>query len=230
MLKATFSFAMQHGVCGLEIDAVAKSDRQAPSVELTFRVKESEDATFKDVHVGRLVGYTVWSEAPLALLLRSLHWWRVEWFSSIPQLLLAGPVRDMGLSVLHLMRNGLTGPELAALSLTKTGYDNGYRLTQSLPNRARFPMEIDAGSAVPLGAALKAVAQAQLEDIDLHRLPEAPTLTVLTDANGAGQIVRELIPYYACSTFDAYRAGSTPAGRGDEVLVPARDWRDFLAA
>lgn len=229
MFQATFSFTTQQGVTGLQVEAVSTA-AQAPAVEITVRVKNSDDAPFTDVHVGKLSGYSVWSESPLALLLRSLHWLRVEWFSTIPQVLIASPIRNLNLSVLRLTRGGLCGPELASLSLQKTGYEDSYTLKQSSPNRALFPMEIDAWSAVPLGAALKAVAQVQLEAVDLHRFPDAPSLNVLTDGEGVEQIVLEQIPHYASSSFETYRARSKSDRHFDEVLAPARDWLDFLAA
>lgn len=236
MFRATFEFSTYHGVCGLGIDAVANGDDHASSVALTFRVKKSAAAPFKEVHVGHLAGYSTWSEAPLALLLRALHLLRVQGFSSISRSLLEHPVRDLSLSVLHLTRNGLSGPELAELTLKKVGYEDGYTLTQSLPNRSLFPMHIAADSAVPLGAALKAVAQVQLESIDLHTLPTAVQVTALTDDNRRRHVLREQIPYFALAAFDAYSDAfaSNPedsaASLRSESLVPADVWANFLAA
>jgi hypothetical protein len=230
MFQATFVFSTRHGLCGLQVDAVSSGAAHAPAVEITVRVKDAADAPLTVVHFGQLPGYSVWSEPPLALLLRSLHWLRVEWFSSIPSILISHPIRDLSLTVSHLTRDGLKGSTLSSLTLEKVGYEDDYTLTQSLPNRARFPMKIDTWSAVPLGAALKALAQAQLEAVDLHQIPPAPTLDVLTDAHGVGQIVREHIPYYADSSFETFRARLPSISRSDGALVPANHWRDFLTA
>lgn len=236
MFRATFAFSMQNHVCGLEIDAVGNSDNQARSVELTFRVKESEDAPFKAIHVGRLAGYSAWSEAPLALLLRSIHLLRVQGGSSIPKVLLKHQVRDLAVTVIHLTRNGLNGTELAAFTLKKVGYEDNYTLVQSLPNRSLFPMSIDADSAVPLGAALKAVAQVQLESVDLHALPMPVQVTALTDDNRRRHVLREQIPYFALAAFDVFSTAFASSREGSaadlrcESTIPADVWANFLAA
>jgi hypothetical protein len=230
MFQATLSFSTQHGFCGLQVDAINSGTASTPAVEMTFRVKDYGSASFREVRVGRLVGYTAWSEAPLALLFRCLHWLRVEGFSSIPPSLISHAIRDMSLTIQHRTRESLSEVELGSLSLSKTGYEEGYQLTLSSPNRARFSMEIDSWSAVPLGAALKAVAQVQLEAIDLHRFPKAPIFKTLTDGNGVGQILREEIPYYADSSFKTFRARFPSISRSDGALVPANHWRDFLTA
>jgi hypothetical protein len=236
MFRATFTFSKNRGICGLEIDAVGCGDDQAPSVELTYKVKLAEDAPFDVMHVGRLVGYSAWSEAPLALLLRALHLLRLQGLSSIPASLLENPVRDLTLSVLHLTRDGQAGPGLGALTLKKVGYDDGYTLTQSLPNRSLFPMHIAAESAVPLGAALKAVAQVQVEGVDLHNHPVAVQVPAFTDDNRRRHVLREQIPYFALAAFDAYSTAHTTSLKnvvspiGSESLVPADDWTNFLAA
>jgi hypothetical protein len=205
-------------------------------VELTYKVKVAEDAPSDVIHVAQLEGYSAWSEAPLALLLRALHLLRLQGLSSIPASLLENPVRDLSLSVTHLTRNGLSGPEIAALTLKKIGYEAGYTLTQALPNRSRFPMQIDAGSAVPLGAALKALAQVQLEAVDLHAFPKAVRASALTDESGRRSFLREQLPYYAVAAFDAYRDayaahfGNSAASQRNESLTLASDWDNFLAA
>ena len=227
MFHATLSFSTQHGFCGLQVDAINSGTAPNPAVEMTFRVKDYGSASFREVRVGRLVGYTAWSEAPLALLFRCLHWLRVEGFSSIPPSLFSHPVRDLSLTVSHLTRDGLKGPALASLALEKVGYGDDYTLTQSLPNRARFPMKIDTWSAVPLGAALKAVAQVQLENVDLHTVPVAVQVPALTDDNGRRHVLREDIPHFAVPAFEAYKPNSTDL---PQSLVPAAAWADFLAA
>lgn len=234
MFRATFAFSTSHGVSGLQIDALACDDSTA--VDLIFRVRNSKDAPYRDINAGRFVGYTPWSEPPLALLLRSLHWLRVEWFSSIPAVLMSHPIRDLNLSVQHLTKNGLSGTTLASLTLAKVGYEEGYRLQQSLPNGSLFNMEIDAWSAIPLGAALKAVAQVQLESIDLHTAPVAVQVSALTATDGRRHVLREHIPYFALPAFDAYRKefSSCPnpsAGNPyDELLIPVHEWTNFLVA
>jgi hypothetical protein len=227
MFQATFSFSTQHGVAGLQVEAVSSDSANAPAVEMTFRIKDYVSASFKEVRVGRLVGYTTWSEAPLTLLLRCMHWLRVEGFSSIPPNLISHPVRDMSLTVSHLTRASQKGPALASLALEKVGYGDDYTLTQSLPNRARFPMKIDTWSAVPLGAAAKAVAQVLTEPVDLHAFPVPNPMAAVTDAHGQRHVLREQIPYFAKPAFDAYKPNSTDL---PQSLVPAAAWADFLAA
>jgi hypothetical protein len=223
-------------MCGLEIDAVGNDDGEPPSVELTFRVKQSEDGPWGEICGGLLPGYTLWSEAPLALLLRSLHMLRVQWFRSIPAVLLEHPVRDLSVSVIHLTRNGLSGPEIASFTLKKVGYEQDYSLVQTLPNRALFPMSIDADSASPLGAALKSVSQVQLEAVDLHTFPEPAPVSVLTDEAGRRHLLREQLPHFALTAFDAYNAAfasnheDSAASLRSESLVPADEWACFLAA
>ena len=236
MFRATFTFSTNQGVCGLGIDAVGNDEDQPPSVELTFNVKESEDTPFREVHVGQLVGYSAWSEAPLALLLRSLHLLWAQCFSSIPGVLLESPVRDLSLSVIHLTRNGLGGRELAAFTLQKVGYEDNYTLVQALPNRSLFPMQIDADSAVPLGAALKAVGQVQVEAIDLNIVPRSVKTSALTDDSGRRHVLRDQLPYYAVAAFDAYRDAfvsnheDSAADLRCESTIPADVWANFLAA
>lgn len=234
MFRATFAFLTSYGVSGLQIDALACEDRAG--VDLIFRVKDSEDAPYRDINTGRLVGCTPWSEPPLALLLRALHWLRVEWFSSIPAVLTSHPIRDLNLSVQHLTKNGLSGTMLASFALAKVGYEEEYRLRQSLPNKSLFNVEIDVWSAIPLGAALKAVAQVQLESIDLHTAPTAVKVSVLTASDGRRHVLREHIPHFALPAFEAYRKEFHPSrntsanSRYDELLIPAHEWTNFLAA
>ena len=205
-------------------------------LELTFKAKQSEDVPFSEVCGGQLPGYSVWSEAPRALLLRCLHLLRVQWFPSIPAPILEHTVRELSVSVLHMTRNGHTGPELVALKLKKVGIEDGYTLTQTLPNRAQFPMDIDADSAVPLGAALKALAQVQLEAVDLQSYPVAVRVPELTDDSGQRHVLRDQLPYYAVAAFDAYSALQASSHRNieaslrSESLVAADAWANFLAA
>jgi hypothetical protein len=234
MFRATFAFSTSYGVSGLQIDALACDD--CTGVDLIFRVMNSKDAPYRDINVGRLMGYTPWSEPPLALLLRSLHLLRVEWFSSIPAVLMSHPIRDLNLSVQHLTKNGLSGTMLASFALAKVGYEEGYRLRQSLPNKSLFNVEIDAWSSIPLGAALKAVAQVQLESIDLHTAPTPVKVSALTASDGQRHVLREHIPYFALAAFEAYRKEFHPCrntsanSRYDELLIPAHEWTNFLAA
>lgn len=217
-------------MCGLEIDAVGNDDGEPMGLELTYKVKVAEDAPFSEICGGQLRGYSVWSEAPLALLLRSLHMLRVQWFRSIPTPLLEQLIRDMSVSVIHLTRNGLSGSELAAFTLEKVGYEQDYSLVQTLPNRALFPMSIDADSASPLGAALKSVSQVQLEAVDLHTFPTAFQVTELTDDSGRRHVLRNQLPYYAVAAFDAYRDAFASNHEDSESLVPVDEWANFLAA
>jgi hypothetical protein len=142
----------------------------------------------------------------------------------------------MSVSVIHLTRNGQTGPELAALTLKKLGYEDGYTLVQTLPNRSLFPMSIDANNASPLGAALKTLAQVQLEAVDLHTFPTAVQVTELTDDSGRRHVLRDQLPYYAVAAFDAYRDAfvsnheDSAADLRCESTIPADVWANFLAA
>jgi len=229
MFRATFNISTQSGVRRFEIDALPC--REAPSaVCFSFKVAGTEGGELKVVHDGRVERYVTWSEAPLAMLLRALHLLRVEWYSSVPSELTAGRVMDLDLAVLHLTQDGLTSTELASLSLKKVGYEDEYLLEQSSPNRARFPMLIDAWSSIPLGAAVKAVAQVQVEAINLHKLPVYAAPARFIDGDGAEKYLREQLPYYAVEAFDIYRKNISFDGDVPTSLVPARDWANFLAA
>ncbi|WP_332853647.1 hypothetical protein [Duganella sp. S19_KUP01_CR8] len=230
MLRATFAFSMHHHVCWLEIDALSRDDAEGPSLELAFKVKASERHQFELMHIGRVRGYSIWSEAPLALLLRALHLLRVEWFSSIPQVLVGRPVLDLSLSVVPLSQNPTNGSPLAVLSLKKVGLDDGFCFVQSLPNRAMLSMSIDHRSAVPLEVAVKVVEAAQLETVDLRSIPRSVSQQLLTDRNGQTQILREQIPYYAVAPFDAFRAERSLRSNLTDALVPVEHWRTFLSA
>lgn len=190
----------------------------------------SLNATPRPLHTGILENYHPWSETPLALLLRALHLLRVSWFSAIPHELIARPVLDVHLSVIHLTSDGMTGSQLASLSLKKVGLEEDYSFRQQLPNRAMFKMQVDEWSAVPLGAAIKAVAQAQVEPVDLHTTPAALTPEVLSGASGEQKILRDQLPYYVDAAFDAYRARNAVHGRPTDSLVPAQHWSDFVSA
>lgn len=196
----------------------------------SFRVAATEAGEPEVVHEGRVERYLTWSEAPLAMLLRALHLLRVEWYSSVPAELTTGRVMELDLVVLHLTQDGLTGTELASLSLKKVGYEDEYLLEQTLPNRSRFPMFIDAWSSIPLGAAVKAVAQVQVEAINLHKLPICAAPARFLDGDGGGKYLREQLPYYAVAAFDIYRKSISIDGDVSSPLVPASDWEKFLVA
>lgn len=227
MFRATFAFSNHADMRILEIDVLANIDDPKSSIDLRYKVQRKCDESFELIQVGRLDGYSAWSEPPLALLLRSLHLLRVTWFSAIPPVLISRPVLNMSLSVVHLNQRNVTGVELASLSLEKVGIDDGYVLIQQLPNRARFPMHIDAWSAIPLGAAAKAVAQALTEPVDLHAIPVPNPMAAVIDVHGQRHVLREQLPHFAVPAFNAYKPNSTDL---PQSLVPAAAWADFLAA
>lgn len=234
MFRANFLFSFsadRSTTFQLQVDALSIPSKLStpPQMGLTFLLVPP-NATPRPLHTGILENYHPWSETPLALLLRALHLLRVSWFSAIPQELISRPVLDVHLSVYHLTSDGLTGSQLASLSLKKIGLHDEYSLAQQLPNRAMFPMHIDEWSAVPLGAAIKAVAQAQVESVDLHTLPVALTQEFLSDASGERKILRDQLPHYATAAFDAYSVKKAPQIPLTHSLVSAQQWNDFVLA
>ena len=234
MFRANFLFsfsAERSAACQFQVDALSvPAEGGTPQqMELTFLIGPVGAAP-TPLHVGILKNYHPWSETPLALLLRALHLFRVEWFSAVPRELITRPVLDVDLSVVHLTSDKLAGSPLASLSLKKIGFDDKYSLLQQLPNRAMFPMQLDERSAVPLGAAIKAVSQVQVESVDLLIFPAALTPEILSGAGGDRKILRDQLPYYAIAAFDAYRARKAQQGHMTDSFVPAQHWSDFVSA
>ncbi len=240
MFRANFLFsfsAERSNALQLEVDAVpVRTTEGLPQqMKLTFAIGGTGMVTTA-LHVGFLQDYHPWSESPLSLLLRAVHLLRAEWSSSIPEELISRPVLDLDLFVAHLTSEGATGSQLASLSLKKIGHDDRYTLTQTLPNRALFPMSIDAESAAPLGVALKTLVQVQVEAVDLHNHPVAVKVPAFIDESGRRNLLREQLPYYAVTAFDAYSAafasnyGDNAARLRSESLVQADEWANFLAA
>src|SRR5471030_939157 len=133
MIRATFSFSTLAGTDGrFEVEALAASRDSAPAIQLTYKSSTSAEGPSTVFHVGQLAGYAQWSEAPLALVLRALFFWRTQWYWNISAELLEGTVRRMDVSIKLLEANDKSGEELAALSLTQSPEVEGqYLLAQS---------------------------------------------------------------------------------------------------
>ncbi len=236
MIRAIFSFSTLAGTDGrVEIDARASADDAGPSVQLTYKNAKSPDGALGVVHVGELTGYSPWSEAPLALVLRALFFWRTKWYWNIPAELLEGTVRRLDVSVKLLSEDDNSGAELAALSLTQSHVVEGqYAMAQSFPDDTHGDLlHLRHWTSFPLSVAFSALAtsQSQLTHVDLQNWPEPLELEPLTNQQGHRYVLREHVPEYALRAFDARRPALRLLRASDcAALIPAAVWQEFLTA
>lgn len=235
MIRATFTFTNDTGGTGrFEIDARASADVTGPSVRLTYKNANSPDGVLEVVHVGALAGYSPWSEAPLALVLRALFFLRTSWYRQVPTELMEGRVQKMKLSVEFLDGNDRACAPLAALHLSQLPGEYGkYALVQSVPDDVCSTMVLNHWCSFPLATAMKMVelSQPQLTYVELKDYPDALTLSEFIDQAGCRYVMRESVPDYALRAFDARRPLLRLHRDGDRAApIPATEWQAFLAA
>lgn len=235
MIRATFCYSMLTGSDGrFDVDAQAATVDNAPAVLLTYKSSTSASEQLTVFHVGQLTGYTQWSEAPLALVLRALFFLRTQWYWHIPTELLEGTIRGMDVAVKLVDARGDSGAELATLSLAQLpGAEGQYSLAQSPGEGFHGELNLRPWTSFPLGVAFNALAQSQsqLTYVDLQKWPEPLSLEPLTNQQGHRYVLREHVPKYALQAFDAYGSTLRLLRAGDcAALIPAAAWQAFLAA
>lgn len=236
MIRAIFSFSTLAGTDGrFEVDALATVGDNVPAILLTYKCSSSAEGPSTVLHVGQLTGYAPWSEAPLALMLRALFFWRTQWYWNIPAELLEGTVRRLDVSVKLLGEDENSCVELAALSLTQSHEVEGqYAMAQSLPDNMHGDLlHLRHWTSFPLSVAFSALAksQSQLTYVDLQRWPDALKPAQLTDEIGRRFVLRDQVPAYALRAFDARRPNLRLLNASDSAaLIPAAAWQNFLTA